>query len=69
MSEIKTQIFDCISKSEISELKLKLKALNGSVDFTDENGELALQMRNFMNFRKITKLTKTNQPVFQLDHP
>lgn len=39
MSDDKAKIFDHISKSEISELKAKLTAYNGSVDFTDENGE------------------------------
>jgi hypothetical protein len=37
--ETKSQIFECISKNEMPELKLKLKALNGSVDFTDDNGK------------------------------
>lgn len=39
MAEANKVIFDLISKSEISELKAKLTAHNGSVDFTDENGE------------------------------
>lgn len=34
-------IFDHISKNEIAELKTGLNAFNGSIDFTDENGELA----------------------------
>lgn len=42
MSDDKAKIFDHISKSEINELKAKLTAYNGSVDFTDENGELGL---------------------------
>lgn len=39
MSE-ESSIFEHISKNEITELKAKLTAHNGSVDFTDENGEL-----------------------------
>lgn len=33
-------IFDHISKNEIAELKAGLNAFTGSIDFTDENGEL-----------------------------
>ena len=39
MSEDKSQIFEHISKNEISELKAKLTSYAGSVDFTDENGK------------------------------
>jgi Mor family transcriptional regulator len=34
-------IFDAIAKSDINDLKAKLSAYNGSVDFTDDNGEQA----------------------------
>lgn len=47
MSEIKTQIFDHISKSEIAELKAKLTAYNDSVDFTDENGKFLRKWKKF----------------------
>lgn len=43
MQDENKQIFDHISKSEISELKAKLTAYKGSVDFTDNDGKLALQ--------------------------
>lgn len=39
MSDEKSQIYDHISKSEISELKAKLTAYKGTVDFTDDNGK------------------------------
>lgn len=39
------QIFDHISKNEISDLKAKLTAHNGSVDFTDENGKLSINIK------------------------
>lgn len=44
MTDDKSQIFDHISKSEITELKAQLTSYNGSVDFTDENGEFALRL-------------------------
>lgn len=39
MDSIQKEIFDSISKSEVTELKVKLTSYNGKVDFYDENGE------------------------------
>lgn len=33
------EIFECISKSQVDELKAKLKSFNGDINFLDENGK------------------------------
>lgn len=54
-STMDTQIFDCIAKSDITELKAKLTAYTGSVDFTDENGKFVKNSRNLCKQDKISK--------------
>lgn len=54
-STMDTQIFDCIAKSDITELKAKLTAYTGSVDFTDENGKFVINSRNLCKQDKISK--------------
>lgn len=54
MSELQKEIFSCIAKSDVDELKKKLAAYNGSIDFTDDNGRFKKSLRI------ISKLTKTN---------
>jgi hypothetical protein len=45
MEKVQQEIYDHISKSEVSELKAKLTSYNKSVDFYDENGELTIDSR------------------------
>lgn len=47
MQESNKQIFDHISKNEISELKAKLNAYKGTVDFTDNDGKFILYTEIF----------------------
>lgn len=46
MSELQKEIFSCIAKSDVDELKKKLAAYNGSIDFTDDNGKYEKSTRN-----------------------
>jgi len=46
MSELQKEIFSCIAKSDVDELKKKLSAYNGSIDFTDDNGKYEKSTRN-----------------------
>ena len=36
--EIQKEIFNCISKGDNNELKIRFAEYTGSIDFTDENG-------------------------------
>ncbi|KAL7050097.1 hypothetical protein ACKWTF_003955 [Chironomus riparius] len=47
MSELQKEIFSCIAKSDVDELKKKLSAYNGSIDFTDDNGMTPLQHASY----------------------
>jgi hypothetical protein len=40
------EIFDCISKNQIDELKVKLKSFNGDINLLDENGKKILKILN-----------------------
>lgn len=40
---MESEIFEVISKSDVAELKAKLTAYNGKVDFYDENGKLKVK--------------------------
>ena len=46
---IQKEIFDHISKNDISGLKAKLISFKGSVDFTDENGNYMGILQFFCN--------------------
>lgn len=43
LSELQKDIFDKITKNDVSGLKTQLAQLKGSVDFVDENGMTPLQ--------------------------
>jgi hypothetical protein len=41
---MESEIFDVISKSDVAELKAKLTAYNGKIDFYDENGKFTSKL-------------------------